>query len=303
MKKDYISAAVKPISEESIETRRELARDPKTPERTLHMLAEDEDVVVRTLVALNSNTPEDLVEYLKDGHVLPENGIEVVYWDYDWDPRDHMDKYSDDAVILGAEYDFTDAEWWDGTISVLSDLWDLMSSAENYDEFLLHVKEEYDDYYDESRLRSLYNLYENYGYSSDDYYDEDFTADAVEIVYPDLHIDQTRIYGPQYGNRGRESAYVIYDRDEIDDIDELADWYFGNVYETREYSLDINNIPTDTDLTVSEMYYEYGYDSIYSNMFTDTERTRMEESGDVQKAVAEYCGYHRPGECYVFGDI
>ena len=304
MEKDYIIAAVKPLSEESTETRRKLASNPTSSERILRMLAEDEDITVRTLVALNSNAPEDLVNYLKDGRMLPEYGINVCScYDWEWDPRDYMDDYCDNAVIFGEKYDFTDAEWWSETIAFLSNIWDQLSEATSYEEFLQLVEEDYEDDYESEDLKSLYQLYENYGYSSGDYFDEDFTADAVEIVYPGMHIDQTRIYATgQYVGRERESAYVIYDRDEVD-IDRLADWYFGDVYETREYRLDIDNIPTDSNVSAEEAYYDYGEDIGYYNMLSNTDLEEMKESGDIEKAIAEYCGYYKPGECYVFGDI
>ena len=300
MDKDYIKAAIVNLPDESEETRRELASNPDTSERLLRQLAEDESVIVRTLVAKNESTPEDLVEYLKDGHILPENAIEVceVYGNWDWRPQDFLDNVDttsgdnvlEHAVIFG-DFNFEDADWWTETVEFVGLFEDYLSDSDSVEDFLGKVREEYDDDYSSYDLNSLYDLYQQY----DGYIDTDFYADAVEIANPNLDIEQDQIYSPD----GRDSAYVIYEPDEFD-LEELADWFFGNVYETREYYINFDDIPADKDLTLSEIYFDYGDDASDYQMFSNTDYERMKAGGAVEDEIRRMHGYHSADDCYVF---
>lgn len=299
--KEYIKADITPIEDESVESRRSLAKDPDTSERILRKLAEDDDIIVRTYVVLNPSTPTEISDYLKDGHIVRKYCIELidVYQNWEWDPDDFLQNldsdYADHFVIFSGDYELTEADWWEDTEEVLTDLLPYYEESNSVHEFITKVNE---DYYREvvDYLDDLYDLYERY----EGYINSDMVVEAVEWFYPD--IEQTRVYGPT-----GESAYVLYDSSEVSDrqLTELPDWIFGNVYESREYRLDLNDFSNTIrefdSRHLFDMYIDYGYELNSYELFTNTEIQELRAKGVLIPELCRRLGYVED-ECEVFAD-
>jgi len=303
MDKDYIQAAITPVSEEPIAVRRTIAKDHNTRESILRELVNDDDIVVRTLVYNNPNTPEDAKDSIDD--ILREYCVEVnsaEYWD-GWDFKYYEDRVcsnlSAHAVIISDNYYLADTEWWNETSTLIYDIKDYLKTADNAEDFTAKIRQangdiESDIYgsfdeFDDDDISSLYEIYKDNNNSIDD----DLTARAVEILHP-YDLTSATIYG-KHG----ESAFVIYD-DEVD-LDVLQAWLFGDIYELRLMYIDPDDIPVDdADLDAWSIYADYGHDQ-ESEMITGDEFKELCSRG-IYTAIPGYYGLTED-ECEVSGDI
>lgn len=302
MDKDYIQAAITPILEEPTAVRRTIAKDPRTRESILRELINDDDIVVRTLVYNNPNTPEDVKHSIDD--ILREYCVEVnsaEYWE--WDFKYYEDRVcsnlSAHAVILSDNYYLADAEWWNETSTLIYDIEDYLKTADNAEDFTAKIRQANDDIesdiygsfdaFDDADISSLYEMYKN----NNNWIDDELIARVVEILHP-YDLTSATIYG-KHG----ESAFVIYD-DEVD-LDVLQAWLFGDIYELRLLCLDFDAIPADdSDLDAWSIYAEYG-DEQESEMITVDEFKKLCARG-AYTAIPGYYGLTED-ECEVSGDI
>lgn len=297
--------AIRDISEEPVEIRKKVAADLDTSMRDLEKLAGDESTVVRTIVAYNPSTPDNIAEDLKNGKIMRPYCVDVFdcYGNWDWNPSDYMDNvcdnFSDHAIILG-EKDFVDAQWWQDTEELLTEVWDGLQTAEDQEAFVTQYEEDWPV----STLEIIYDTWENEGSPKE--FTEDMTAALVKEFYDD--IEEERIYNPQ-GRYGDESAYVLYEPAKMD-INDVRDWYFGLVYELRLFSFDpeerlnvlVSDEFSDYDKTndVYEYYFDYGSE-VDDELVTETELAAM-KAGNLYREIADKLDVYE-NDIMIVGDI
>ena len=301
--------AIKNINEEDLITRREMAKDPHTSSRTLQALADSDDtsdhyddVLLRTLIANNPNCSESLrsdlsgrtiCEYLIDVYFAPDS---YSGWNFSNYTDEVHPYFSDYAVVISDNFDSADTEWWMATDNFLSDIWDALQVADDFEMFQRMIPEEYatNDFYSADKFEGIYDLFEdNY---KPEWSDPEFIADAVCILYPDLNLVTERISSSD----GRKDALVVYDPTEIDE-DLLRDWLFGDVYDLRLYQLDYTDIPLDVGEYLDEYYLEYGAE-IASEYIPMAEKEKLSRSGLIYSELPKRFGLTE-AECEVWGDI
>ena len=298
--------AIRDISEEPIEIRKKMASDADTGIRDLEKLANDDNLVVRTLVAYNPSTPESMAADLKNGKIMKPYCVDV-YWCHDnwsWRAEDYVDNICDDfedhAVVFSSEYDTTEAQWWVDTEDLLKEVWSGLQSAEDQEAFV----DQYEKDWPISTLETIYDVWRDEGTPSE--LTEDTVAALVLEFYDD--IDSERVYNP-HGRYGDESAFILYDVNKVD-IDAARDWIFGLVYELRLFSFDpeerldvlVSDEYSDYDETgdVYEYYFDYGSEDD-DELVTETELAAMKEKG-LYQGIANKFGVDE-SEIMVVGDV
>lgn len=256
--------AVKNLQDESEQIRMEIARNPETDERTLRMLAQDKNRIVSTLVAFNPNTPADVVNDIKNrGQVLKDYLVDVYdcYGNWSWRARDYVDNidpyFTDYAVVFMYGYGDgeTTAQWWHDTYNTYEDVWEGLQSAGDMRDFV----NKYSDDYPESTLETIYEAWAGEGSPED--LDEDVVAAAVLELYDDIEQDEL------YSNDG-ERAYILYDVNKITDLDEVKDWLFGQVYELRLFSIDLDSQSLNSQRTLAHLIqFDFEDNAIYDFYF------------------------------------
>lgn len=280
--------AVKNLQDESEQIRMEIARNPETDERTLRALAQDENHIVSTLVAFNPSTPEDVVNDIKNrGRVLKDYLVDVYdcWGKWSWCAQDYVDNmcndFTDHAVVFSPDYDVTDAQWWCDIYSLYEDVWYGLQSAGDMQEFV----NKYSDDYPEHTLETIYEAWTDEGSPTD--LDEDVVAAAVLEFYDDIDQDEL------YANDGTR-AYILYDTNKITDLDEVKDWIFGQVYELRLFSIDLDYQRTIDklvdfdfeDYAIYDFYYEHG-DECDDVLVTWSAFEKLKNSVGLKAAVAD----------------
>lgn len=296
--------AVKNLQDESEQIRMEIARNPETDERTLRTLAQDENRIVSTLVAFNSNTPEDVVNDIKNrDRVLKDYLVDVYdcYGNWSWRAQDYVDNidpyFTDHAVVFSSDYETTDAQWWQDTYSLYWDVWEGLQSAGDMQDFV----NKYSDDYPEFTLETIYEAWVDEGSPED--INEDVVAAAVLELYDDIEQDEL------YSNDG-ERAYILYDVNKITDLDEVKDWLFGQVYELRLFSIDLDSerlvdrlITFDfSDYELYDFYFDCGSECD-DVLITWSEFEKLKNSVGLNTAVANKLDIFEEDIEDVVGDI
>lgn len=298
--------AIRDISEEPIEIRKKLASDLDTSVRNLETLAKDDNLVVRTLVAYNPNTPDNIAANLKNGEIMKPYCVDIYdcYNNWDWKASDYVDNicdnFADHAVVFSDEYDTTEAQWWIDTADLLEEVWDGLQSAEDQEAFVAQYEEDWPV----STLEIIYDVWKDEGTPSE--LTEDMIVALVLEFYDD--IDSERVYNP-HGRYRDESAFILYDVNKVD-ITAARDWIFGLVYELRLFSFDpeerldvlVSDEYSDYDETgdVYEYYFDYGSEDD-DELVTETELAAMKEKG-LYQGIANKFGVDEE-DVMVVGDI
>lgn len=285
--------AVKDLVEENVEYRRAVARDPEASDRVLRTLANDEDIMVRTFVAINPSCPKDVsTNLIENNKIVKKYCVDVydVYGQWGWDFNAYEDEvcdnFTDYAVVFYSNYETTDAEWWVDAANDAEECWDSLQKSETKEQFIKDLIYEYGEDY----LGTVYDVYEGCG--RPEVLDEDFIA-ALVLAVNDLEEEEL------YNLNGEDRAYVIYDPDHVD-IDLLREWLYGIVYELRVFETDLNNLPDRDILDEYECYFDYG-NELESELVSDTEFQRMKESGLMNECSVRF-GLEL-GEFEVLGDV
>ena len=253
MPRDYIKAAITPISDEDLETRIALAKDPNTSPRILADLANDQDSVVQLCLRLNPNSS------IYTGNVC--YGVDIAeddpdYWGFDeWMYRVGADYHlCDDAVVLDFNYPSNglySAPWWIDTIERLSAL-DFTCSDEQQ---FIEVNQDKEDVSDLSELYSAHRKYQVYRRRDFSRVDSDlnlnvvkFLYEALRIFYPEINFAFVEMHNP---SNPESTAVCIYDSDALNlNVDNMASYYYWDVYEIRSWCLTTSEL---SDLSVKDL--------------------------------------------------
>jgi len=282
--------AIQKLSDEPVEIRRQIARQ-STSVRELEALAQDEDIFVRSCVANNPNTPEDIKDNLKLEGKIAQYVIEFTnsdYCDYLYGRDDEWKSYVcdnfDEHVVLFGNSDLDeleDASWWEEAKDISEVLGEFVDEAD----FI----EGYNTYYQslpEEKLHEIYQVYDAWdGYIND----TAFLIKLAGIVHPDLNLQQATLRGSMQSDWQR----TVYDANFVD-VHTLEDFYMGDVMEMRLYQLeaeDFTDCEIDEDFDLHEFLAEIidGKWVDDSPIISSTEYWNLRREG-FDKSLARYFG-------------
>lgn len=200
-----------------------------------------------------------------------------MYW-FDGYWKDEVCEEFDENVVIPEDRDhsgFEKASWWKDAKDVISDI---DSYLYDWDE----LSEYCDGVCAKDKLKAIFDFYTENDYSTDD---TEFIAEVARILYPFLNIEVGGIRGYH------DSAEVVYNADELADLDVLEDWFYGNIYEVTGYELDAESMAEDDidaeNMSVGEVE-DYGTVDEGSHPITSTEYFKYRHDA---KEICSWFGY------------
>ena len=197
---------------------------------------------------------------------------------YDWEDNVCEDFYENVVIDLGRYNDeYEKASWWQDTEYIIRDI----DNCNDQQDFVSYFRDEYA----KDKLEDVYKAY--YDWDGND--KAEFYAKVAMIIFPGLDLVVDRINGCGRG----DSADVVYVKDSLD-INELEDWFYGDVYDIRLYEVSDEQYEEfladgyDEDDIVELINYG---DDIDGALLSYTELQRIQrDHGTKEQGFIEYFG-------------